>query len=77
VIKAVAADALGLHLDSFQRISVDPCSVTAVRYTALRPFVVRLNDVGGDPAAYRAPARRRRRGGSSDAAVGGGAGAGT
>jgi len=38
---------------------------------------VRLNDVGGDPAAYRAPARRRRRGGSSDAAVGGGAGAGT
>ena len=48
VIKAVLADALGLHLDQFQRIQVDPCSVTVIRYTELRPFVVRINDVGGD-----------------------------
>lgn len=74
VIKALAADALGLHLDQFQRITADPCSVTAVRYTELRPFVVRLNDVGGDPAPYK-PAPERSPSADADAAVGGGAGA--
>jgi probable phosphomutase (TIGR03848 family) len=78
VIKAVAADALGLHLDLFQRIVVEPGSVTAIRYTPLRPFLLRLNDVAADAAAYRpAPrAKRRRRPGPrpSDAVVGGGAG---
>ena len=34
VIKAIVADALGLHLDLFQRIVVDPASVTVIRYTA-------------------------------------------
>jgi probable phosphomutase (TIGR03848 family) len=79
VIKAVLADAMGLHLDQFQRLVVDPCSVTAVRYTQLRPFVLRVNDTGGDLAALAPPvkARRRRRPASSDAVVGGGAGAGT
>jgi probable phosphomutase (TIGR03848 family) len=72
VIKAVVADALGMHLDMFQRIVIDPGSVTAIRYTELRPFVVRVNDVGGDVAAYRPAKAKRRR--SSDAAVGGGAG---
>jgi probable phosphomutase (TIGR03848 family) len=80
VIKAIVADALGLHLDLFQRIMVDPASVTAIRYTDLRPFLVRQNDVAADAAAYRPPAkprrRRRTRAESSDAAVGGGAGAG-
>src|SRR3954449_10261654 len=46
VIKAIVADALGLHLDLFQRISADPCSVTVIRYTELRPFVLRMNDTG-------------------------------
>src|SRR6185312_1253405 len=44
VIKAVVADALGLHLDQFQRIVADPASVTVIRYTPVRPFVLRLND---------------------------------
>ena len=74
VIKAVVADALGLHLDQFQRIQVDPCSLTVVRYTELRPFVLRLNDTGGGIADLMPPKRRRRKA-SSDAAVGGGAGA--
>ncbi|GAA2001013.1 histidine phosphatase family protein [Catenulispora subtropica] len=74
IIKALAADALGLHLDQFQRITCDPCSVTAVRYTELRPFVLRLNDVGGDPAPYK-PATERSPSADGDAAVGGGAGA--
>jgi probable phosphomutase (TIGR03848 family) len=75
VIKAVVADALGLHLDQFQRITVDPCSVTVIRYTELRPFVVRLNDTGGGVDDLLPPKRRSRRAKrSSDAVVGGGAG---
>ena len=76
VIKAIVADALGVHLDMFQRIQIDPCSLTVIRYTTLRPFVVRVNDVGGSVADLVPPKRRgRRRSGSSDAPVGGGAGA--
>ncbi|GAB7189511.1 histidine phosphatase family protein [Kineococcus sp. NUM-3379] len=75
VIKAVLADALGLHLDLFQRIGVDPCSVSAVRYTAVRPFVLRTNDTGGDLAGLLPPPRRRRRVPRTDAVVGGGTGA--
>jgi len=76
-LKAVLADALGMHLDLFQRIQVDPASVSVVRYTETRPFVVRANDVGGDVSALIPPPRRprRRRKTSSDAVVGGGAGA--
>ncbi|HEX6969729.1 MAG TPA: MSMEG_4193 family putative phosphomutase [Micromonosporaceae bacterium] len=78
VIKAIVADALGLHLDHFQRIVIDPGAVSVIRYTPVRPFVLRLNDTGGDLSAL-APAKRRRRRrprpADSDAAVGGGAGA--
>ncbi|MGY1739672.1 MULTISPECIES: histidine phosphatase family protein [unclassified Blastococcus] len=77
VIKAVLADALGLHLDQFQRIVVDPASISVVSYTDTRPFVLRLNDTGGDVGALVPPKRRgrRRRKADSDAVVGGGAGA--
>ena len=75
VIKAILADALGLHLDQFQRIVVDPASISVVTYTETRPFVVRVNDTGGDVSALIPPPRRKRRGkASSDAVVGGGAG---
>jgi probable phosphomutase (TIGR03848 family) len=78
VIKAIVADALGLHLDQFQRIYVDPCSVTVIRYTELRPFVVRVNDTGGGVADLVPPKKkgrgRKAAAGDSDAAVGGGAG---
>ncbi len=70
VIKAVLADALGMHLDAFQRLVVDPCSVSAVRYTPLRPFALRVNDTGGDLASLQ-PARQAGR------ARGRGAGTGT
>lgn len=75
VIKAIVADALGLHLDQFQRIVVDPASISVVTYTDTRPFVVRVNDTGGNVAALIPPGRKRRRKkASSDAVVGGGAG---
>ena len=82
VIKAVLADALGLHLDQFQRIVVDPASISVVAYTDTRPFVQRMNDTGGDVAALLPPPKRRRRKAApdavaaSDAVVGGGAGPG-
>ena len=76
VIKAILADALGLHLDQFQRILVDPASLSVVTYTETRPFVVRVNDSGGDVSGLIPPPKRRRRKASSDAVVGGGAGAG-
>ena len=76
VIKSILADALGLHLDQFQRIVVDPASISVVTYTETRPFVLRINDSGGDVSPLIPPPRkRRRRTSSSDAAVGGGAGA--
>ena len=68
VIKAILADALGMHLDAFQRIQADPCSLSIVRYTAMRPFVVVMNDTGRDLRSLKA----KHDGG--DAPVGGGAG---
>lgn len=51
VIKAIVADALGSHLDSFQRITADPASMSVIRYTALRPFVVHVNHTGDQLAS--------------------------
>jgi len=60
VIKALIADALGLHLDGYQRIMVDPASLTVIQYAALRPFVIRVNDTGGGVEALipKPPSRR-------------------
>ncbi|MFK8905711.1 histidine phosphatase family protein [Streptomyces sp. YS-3] len=76
IIKSVVADALGMHLDLFQRISVEPCSLTVIRYTRLRPFLVRLGETGDlaslaprEPKGDADPAAEGR------AVVGGGAGA--
>jgi probable phosphomutase (TIGR03848 family) len=75
VIKAILADALGMHLDFSQRIQVDPCSLSVIRYTTLRPFVLRMNDTGADAAALAGLAGHRDRArAESDAQIGGGAG---
>ena len=55
VLKAIIADALGQHLDSFQRIVVNPASVSVVQYTDTRPFVLRVNDTGGELASIVPP----------------------
>ena len=77
IIKAIVADALGLHLDQYQRIVPDPCSVSVIRYTKLRPYVIRMNDTGGDLSEFAPPKRRRRASASDQATPGGGAGGGT
>lgn len=74
VIKAVLADALGLHLDLFQRIVVDPASLSVVRYGNTRPFVERINDGGGDVSALVPKRRKRGKRSADDADVGGGGG---
>jgi probable phosphomutase (TIGR03848 family) len=74
VIKAIVADALGMHLDTFQRINVDPASLTVIRYGKVRPFVVKVNDNGGNLDALVPPKRRRRKAESPDAVVGGSTG---
>jgi len=68
IIKSILADALGMHLDLFQRINVGPASVSIVRYGSNRPTVHATNTDAGDLAWLA--------GGSTaaDAPVGGGAG---
>lgn len=66
IIKAIVADALGMHLDQFQRIHVAPGSITVIRYAAQRSFLIRLSDDGS-------PLTIADRSASSDAPVGGGA----
>ena len=70
VIKSILADALGTHLDLFQRIEVGPASVSIVSYGPARPRVWAMNTDAGDLSwlATLGP--------SDDAPVGGGAGTG-
>lgn len=56
VIKSILADALGMHLDGFQRIVAEPASISVVRYTDTRPFVLRVNDAGTDLSGLTGPA---------------------
>ncbi|MGX9900679.1 MSMEG_4193 family putative phosphomutase [Arthrobacter sp. SA17] len=68
IIKSILADALGMHLDLFQRINVGPASVSIVRYGTSRPSVYATNTDAGDLSwLTNAPH-------SGDAPVGGGAG---
>lgn len=69
IIKSVLADALGMHLDLFQRIAVGPASVSIVRYGEQRPEVVATNTESGDLSWLARAAAP-----TGDAPVGGGAG---
>ncbi len=68
VIKAILADALGMHLDLFQRINVGPASISIVHYGASRPSVYATNTDAGDLSWLSNGVN------SGDAPVGGGAG---
>lgn len=47
VIKSIVASALGVHLDEFQRIIIDPASVTVIDYSEIKPRILLLNDTRG------------------------------
>ena len=47
-IKAVIAEAMGTHLDLFQRIVVGPCSISAIMYSPDGPVVLGVNSMGDD-----------------------------
>lgn len=68
VIKAVLADALGMHLDAFQRIVVDPASLSVVRYTPKRSYVLAMNTADGSLSHLAAQAEK------PEEKLGGGAG---
>jgi probable phosphoglycerate mutase len=65
VIKLVLAHFAGMHQDAFQRLVVDPCSVSIVAVQEGMPRVVRMNDTGDlehlvAPSGRRGASRRRR-----------------
>jgi len=68
IIKSVLADALGMHLDLFQRINVGPASISIVQYGSGRPSVHSTNTDAGDLSWLRSSTPE------ADAPVGGGAG---
>jgi len=73
IIKSILADAFGMHLDLFQRIRVDPASMSIVRYTGGRPEVISSNTHDGD-LSWLATKPKTTTGKRGDAVVGGGAG---
>lgn len=44
VIKSIVASALGMHIDEFQRIIIDPASVSIIEYSSIKPRVLLIND---------------------------------
>jgi probable phosphoglycerate mutase len=44
VIKSIVASALGVHLDEFQRIVIDPASISIVDFSTTKPRILLLND---------------------------------
>lgn len=68
IIKAVLADALGMHLDAFQRIVVDPASLSVIKYTPKRSYVLAMNSNAGSLAHLA------QQGEKPDRQLGGGAG---
>lgn len=74
VIKSVVADALGLHLDQFQRIIVDPASISVIRYGPTGPVVHTVNSSA--TLSLPQPPAAGAHDGHADDAVGGSTGAG-
>lgn len=68
VIKSIVASSLGMHLDDFQRIVIDPASVTIIDFSGTKPRLILLNDSRANLESFiNAPYRKRN-------LLGGGAG---
>ncbi|HMU37308.1 MAG TPA: MSMEG_4193 family putative phosphomutase [Marmoricola sp.] len=70
IIKALLNEALGAHLDAFQRILVNPASLSVIRYTSERPYVLAMNTTSGGLADLLRPTSDHAR--VRGATVGGG-----
>lgn len=75
VIKSIIADAMGTHLDSFQRIVVDPASISVIRYGASRPYVHAVNTTETLSVPQPRPEPAGADGTADDAVIGGETGA--
>jgi len=60
IIKAIVADALGTPLDLFQRITIDPASITVIRYGKERPRVLSVNETPAGGGSRLAPKHETR-----------------
>ncbi len=60
IIKAIVSDAMGAPLDLFQRIVIDPASITVIRFGGERPTILRLNESAAGIESLLAPRERRR-----------------
>lgn len=52
VIRAIVADAVGLHLDNYQRLVANPASISVINYAPERATLVALNTLDGDALQY-------------------------
>ena len=59
IIKAIISDASGAPLDLFQRIVIDPASISVIRYGSERPTILRLNESAAGIASLFTPRERR------------------
>lgn len=66
-IRTFVADCLGIHLDNFQRITIDPCSISIIKVENNSVQVVSINN----RVNVKQPQKKRKRFGSD---LGGGAG---
>lgn len=68
IIKSIVASSLGMHLDDFQRIVIDPASISVIDFGGTKPRVLLLNDSRSQLESFiNAPLRSRN-------LLGGGAG---
>jgi len=60
VIKSIVASSLGMHLDEFQRIVIDPASVTIIDFESPRPRALVINNASGSVSALLGDRAKKR-----------------
>ena len=65
------SDAMGAHLDTFQRIVIEPASISIVRYGATRPYVQTVNNTAVISIPSPPPKKSHDAAAEDDATIGG------
>lgn len=78
IIKLAIAYYIGIHVDLFQRLEVQPCALTAIQFTRMGPRLLAFNDTGSleylkpkpeePPVAESAPPKDAHANGAAPAA---------